>query len=236
MDLDVAKNLERVRLQIAASARAVNRAPEDIQLLAVTKTHRPEIVRLAVEAGQVDFAENKLQEARPKIPALPSRLRWHFIGHLQTNKVRAVLSLFPFIHSVDSLDLLDHLSRVSEQDGVYPRICLQVNVAAEASKFGFPPAQLLRDLDRVLGVPRVQIEGLMTIPPLAPEPERSRRYFVQLRELRDEIERRSGVRLPHLSMGMSNDYAVAVEEGATMVRIGTAIFGERRSARRSYES
>jgi pyridoxal phosphate enzyme (YggS family) len=233
MESQIANNLEQVRTRIAESAQRVNRAPEDVLLLAVTKTHPAGTIREAMEAGQIDFAESKLQEARLKIPELPSRLRWHFIGHLQSNKARQVLSLFQVIHSVDSAELLSHLSRISGEEGVYPRVCLQVNVAAEASKFGFEPAQLLRDLDRVLTVDRVQIEGLMTVPPLGPEAESSRRYFVRLRELRDEIERRSGARLPHLSMGMSNDYAVAVEEGATMVRVGTAIFGERRSTSRA---
>jgi PLP dependent protein len=228
MDVDIATNLEQVRTRIAESARRAGRAPEEVLLLAVSKTHSPEVVREAVAAGQTDFAESKLQEARIKIPELPSRLKWHFIGHLQSNKARQVLSLFQVIHSVDSIDLANHLSRISAEQGLHPRVCLQVNVAGEASKFGFAPAALLQNLDQILGLDRLQIEGLMTVPPLAPKAEDSRRYFIQLRELRDEIARRTGVRLPHLSMGMSHDYPVAVEEGATMVRIGTAIFGERR--------
>ena len=155
-------------------------------------------------------------------------MKWHFIGHLQSNKARQVLSLFQIIHSVDSIDLANHLSRISTEEGLYPRVCLQVNVAGEASKFGFAPAALLQNLHRILELDRLQIEGLMTVPPLAPKAEDSRHYFIQLRELRDEVERRAGIRLPHLSMGMSHDYPVAVEEGATMVRIGTAVFGERR--------
>jgi pyridoxal phosphate enzyme (YggS family) len=228
MDVDIARNLEQVRARIAESARRAGRALEEVQLLAVSKAHPPEMIREAASAGQTDFAESKLQEARIKIPELPSRLRWHFIGHLQSNKARQVLSLFQMIHSVDSIDLLHHLSRISAEEGLHPRVCLQVNVAAEASKFGFSPAVLLQNLDRILAVDRLQIEGLMTVPPLAPRAEDSRRYFIQLRELRDEIEQRTGIRLPHLSMGMSQDYPVAIEEGATMVRIGTAIFGERR--------
>jgi len=228
MDVDIATNLEQVRTRIAESARRAGRTSEEVLLLAVTKTHSPEVIREAVAAGQTDFAESKLQEARSKIPELPSRLQWHFIGHLQSNKARQVLSLFQVIHSVDSVELMNHLSRISAEEGLHPRVCLQVNVAGEASKFGFAPEALLQNLDRILHLDRLQIEGLMTVPPLAPKAEESRRYFIQLRELRDEIERRSGVRLPHLSMGMSHDYPVAVEEGATMVRIGTAIFGERR--------
>ena len=233
MDAEITEKLERVRARIAESARRARRDPAEVRLLAVTKTHPPELIRSAVAAGQLEFAESKLQEARLKIPELPARLRWHFIGHLQTNKVRAILPLFQMIHSVDSLGLLHHMARVSAEEGTHPSVCLQVNVAAESSKFGFAPGALLRDLEEILAVERVQVEGLMAIPPLAPDPEHSRRYFVQLRELRDRVQRESGIRLPHLSMGMSNDYAVAVEEGATLVRVGTAIFGERHYSQRS---
>jgi pyridoxal phosphate enzyme (YggS family) len=194
----------------------------------VTKTHSAEVVQLAVDAGQLLFGENRVQEAKAKIPELPSKLRWHLIGHLQSNKARLALTLFEMIHGVDSIDLLQHLNRVAGDLGVFPRVLLEVNVAGESSKFGFPPQELLSEVESIVQIDRLQIEGLMTIPPLAAAPEHSRKYFVQLRELRDRLEREFKFPLPHLSMGMTADYGVAVEEGATLVRVGTAIFGERR--------
>jgi PLP dependent protein len=151
---------------------------------------------------------------------------------LQSNKVRLALPLFELIHGVDSLDLLAHIDRVAEELGLFPRVLLQVNVAGEASKFGFAPGKLLEQVEEIVRFDRVQIEGLMTIPPLAPAAEHSRRYFVALRELRDKLATEFRFALPELSMGMSNDFRVAIEEGATMVRVGTAIFGERRAVRR----
>ncbi|MBA3650811.1 MAG: YggS family pyridoxal phosphate-dependent enzyme, partial [Chthoniobacterales bacterium] len=162
-----------------------------------------------------------------KIPLLPSRLRWHFIGHLQKNKIRNALPLFEMFHGVDSLALAQDMQRIAEEEGVQPRILLEVNVAGEASKHGFAPEGLRRELESILSLGRLQLEGLMTIPPLAPEAEMSRRYFITLRELRDQLEADFDLRLPQLSMGMSGDYAIAIEEGATLVRVGTAIFGER---------
>ncbi|HEY0793666.1 MAG TPA: YggS family pyridoxal phosphate-dependent enzyme [Chthoniobacterales bacterium] len=229
MDVDLAANIEQVRTQLARAAETSGRTAADVHLLAVSKTHSADVIRALAQLGQVDFAESRLQEARVKIPELPSRLRWHFIGHLQSNKARAILSLFERIHSVDSLELLQHLARVSAEAGVYPKVLLQVNVAGESSKFGFAPSRLLAQLDEILAAERLQIDGLMAIPPLAARPEISRPYFVQLRQLRDKIEARSGIRLAHLSMGMSNDFPIAVEEGATMVRVGTALFGARGS-------
>ena len=200
----------------------------DVELVAVTKTHPAEIVREAIGAGQVVFGESKVQEARAKIPVLPSHLRWHFIGHLQKNKIRHALPLFEMIHSVDSLDLAEAIDRIAQEDGLHPRILLEVNVAGEGSKFGFKATTLRAELESLLMLPRLSIEGLMCIPPLAEEAEASRKYFVELRELRDAIEKEFQVKLPQLSMGMTNDYNVAVEEGATLVRVGTAIFGERK--------
>ena len=200
----------------------------DIELVAVTKTHSAEIVREAISAGQTLFGESKVQEACVKIPLLPSNLRWHFIGHLQKNKIRHALPLFEMIHSIDSLDLAQAIDRVAQEDGLHPRILLEVNVAGEGSKFGFKSATLRAQLESLLMLPRLSIEGLMCIPPLAEEAETSRMYFVELRELRDALEKEFEVKLPQLSMGMTNDYRVAVEEGATLVRVGTAIFGERK--------
>jgi len=224
---EIAANLEKVKATIAEAERKSGRAEGSVELVAVTKTHPAEVVQYAVDAGQLLFGENRVQEAKAKIPDLPSKLRWHLIGHLQSNKARLALTLFEMIQGVDSLDLLQHLNRVAEDLGVFPRVLLQVNVAGESSKFGFPPQKLLDEVESIVQIDRVQIEGLMTIPPLAASSEHSRKYFVQLRELRDRLEREFRFPLPHLSMGMTADYEVAVEEGATLVRVGTAIFGER---------
>ena len=228
----IGENLARVREQIAAAAARSGRSPDDIELVAVSKAHPAEKVQAAVEAGQVLFGENRVQEARIKIPLLPSRLRWHFIGHLQKNKIRHALPLFELFHGIDSLALAEDMQRVADEEGMRPRILLEVNVAGEASKHGFSPEALRRDLESALSLGRLSIEGLMTIPPLAPEAEASRRYFVALRELRDQVEAEFALRLPQLSMGMSGDFPIAIEEGATLVRVGTAIFGERSRPKR----
>ncbi len=224
---EIAANLERVRERIAVAAKKSGRSPEEIELVAVSKAHPAEQVQAAVEAGQLLFGESRVQEARAKIPLLPSRLRWHFIGHLQKNKIRHALPLIELFHGIDSLAVAQDMQRIAEEEGIQPRILLEVNVAGEASKHGFTPEALRRDLEAILSLGRLTTEGLMAIPPLAPEAEASRRYFVMLRELRDELESGLNVRLPQLSIGMSGDYLVAIEEGATLVRVGTAIFGER---------
>lgn len=226
--IDTEANLNRVRNVIAQAAQVSGRSTTEIELVAVTKTHPAETVREAVDAGQLVFGESKVQEARAKIPSLPSHLRWHFIGHLQKNKIRHALPLFELIHSIDSLDLAQAIDRIAQEDGLHPRILLEVNVSGEGSKFGFRPDKLREEMEAILALPRLSIEGLMCIPPLAEEAEASRKYFVELRELRNALEREFQVKLPQLSMGMTNDYNVAVEEGATLVRVGTAIFGERR--------
>jgi PLP dependent protein len=226
--INIEANLNRVRNEITQAAKVSGRNVTDVELVAVTKTHPAEIVREAIGAGQVVFGESKVQEARAKIPLLPSHLRWHFIGHLQKNKIRHALPLFEMIHSVDSLDLARAIDRIAQEDGLDSRILLEVNVAGEGSKFGFKAATLRAELESLLMLSRLSIEGLMCIPPLAEEAEASRKYFVELRELRDAIEKEFQVKLPQLSMGMTNDYSVAVEEGATLVRVGTAIFGERK--------
>lgn len=223
----IADNLERVREQIAQAATKANRDVGDVELVAISKTHDAAKVREAVEAGQTLFGESRVQEARVKVPELPSNLRWHFVGHLQKNKIRHALPLFELIHSVDSLALAQDINRIADEDGLHPRVLLEVNVAGEGSKFGFTPEKLREDLENLLALPRLSILGLMTIPPIAEEAEASRKYFVQLRELRDRLQTEFHVDLAQLSMGMTQDFAVAVEEGATLVRVGTAIFGER---------
>jgi pyridoxal phosphate enzyme (YggS family) len=229
MAADIPDNLAKVRQTISQAERAAGRPDGSVQLIAVTKTHPVDAIQKAIDAGQFIFGENRVQEARAKIPQLSSRLQWHLIGHLQSNKVRPALPLFQLIHGVDSVELLADIDRIAAELGLFPRILLQVNLAGEASKFGFSPAKLLEQVETIDGIKRANIEGLMTIPPLAPSPEHSRPYFVALRELRDRLARESGFALPELSMGMSDDYQVAIAEGATMVRVGTAIFGERRA-------
>jgi PLP dependent protein len=229
MESSIAENLETVRAVITESERRSGQLAGSVELIAVSKTHPPEIVRQAVDAGQLLFGENRVQEAKAKIPDLPAKLRWHLIGHLQTNKIRQALPLFEVIHSVDSVELLDEIQRIAGDLGLFPRVLLEVNVAGESSKFGFSPQRLLSQVEQISRADRVQVEGLMTIPPPAFNAEDSRKYFVQLRQLRDRLVMESRFPLPHLSMGMSGDYRVAVEEGATYVRVGTAIFGERRA-------
>ena len=229
--MTIAQNLEVVRGEIARAAGKAGRRAEEIELVAVSKTHPAETVRSALDAGQILFGESRVQEARAKIPLLPSRLRWHFIGHLQKNKIRQALPLFELFHGIDSLALAQDMERIAEEEGSRPRILLEVNLAAEASKHGFAAESLPPIMEQLLSLGRLSIEGLMAIPPIAPEAENSRPYFVALRKLRDELESKFDLRLPQLSMGMSGDYPVAVEEGATLVRVGTAIFGERHRTR-----
>lgn len=230
MEPDIVENLRVVGAAIAESERISGRPSGSVEVVAVSKTHPAEVIREAVDAGQFLFGENRVQEAKAKIPDLPAKLRWHLIGHLQSNKIRQALPLFEMIHGIDSIELLDDIQRIAGELGLFPRVLLQVNVAGESSKFGFSPEQLLSQVERILRVERVQIEGLMTIPPLAANPENSRKYFIGLRQIRDRLEQEFRFPLPNLSMGMSGDYRVAVEEGATLVRVGTAIFGERKPA------
>ena len=224
---DPAAALAAVRDNIAAAAQRSGRPADAVELVAVSKTHGPEAIRAVADAGQTLFAESRVQEARVKTALLPSRLRWHFIGHLQKNKIRQALPLFELFHGVDSLDVARQFQRIAEEDGLRPRVLLEINVAGESTKYGFSPDALPFDLDDLLTLDRLEITGLMGMAPYHPEPENSRRYFVRLRELRDELQQRSGVGLPDLSMGMSGDYEVAIEEGATIVRVGSAIFGQR---------
>ena len=235
----VAENLERVREKIAGAAVKVGRAVDEIELVAITKTHPADKVRDAIETGQTLFGESRVQEARAKIPELPSVLRWHFVGHLQKNKIRHALPLFELFHSVDSLALAQDMNRIANEEGLHPRVLLEVNVAGEGSKFGFKPETVRAEMELLVALARLSIEGLMCIPPLAEEAEASRAVFVQLRELRDALEKEFDLKLPQLSMGMTNDFVVAVEEGATLVRVGTAIFGERTKKQKqkaTYES
>jgi len=224
----IAANFETIRAQIAEAAARSHRRADAITLIAVSKTHSPETILEAVDAGQLVFGENRVQEARAKMPLLPSRLRWHLIGHLQSNKIRQALPAFERLHGIDTLDLARDVNRIAGELGLFPKVFLEVNIAGESTKYGFKPEALRAAMEELLTLDRVSVDGLMVIPPFAPEAEASRKYFAALRELRDRLSSEFRTPLPELSMGMSGDFAVAIEEGATFVRVGTALFGERR--------
>jgi hypothetical protein len=225
--VEFAENLNSIRQRIAAACARAGRGENSVTLLAVSKSHPPETIQAAVDCGQWLFGENKIQEAKAKIPLCPGRARWQFIGHLQSNKVRDAVELFEMIQGVDSLDIAREISKRAEQAARTMPVLLEVNVAGEASKFGYPPERLLAELNALNSLPKIEIHGLMAIPPYAPVAEKSRPYFQRLRGLKADCEKILGAPLPHLSMGMSGDFEVAIEEGATLVRIGTALFGER---------
>ena len=227
----ISENLNNARETLRAAAHASGRDSDGVELLAVSKTFPVEVIEEAAVAGQVLFGESRVQEAVAKIPLLPSRLRWHFIGRLQKNKIRKVLPLVEAVHSIESLDLALAVERVAGELGLFPRVYLQVNLAGEASKFGFSPIELKAEFEPLLELERLEIAGLMAIPPFLPEAEEVRPYFAELRELRDELEEQAGIPLPGLSMGMSHDFPVAIEEGATIVRVGSALFGQRPKTR-----
>jgi len=218
----VSDNINLIRQRISAAAERVGRDPAEVTLIAVSKAIEPESVEAALAAGQTLFGESKIQEARAKIPLISGHARWHLVGHLQTNKARDAVTLFELIHSVDSLKLAVELDKCAERAGKTQAILLEINVSGEASKFGLKPDVLESTVGDINKLTRLEVQGLMTIAPFAEETERARPYFRRLRELRDAL----GLR--ELSMGMTHDFEVAIEEGATMVRIGTAIFGERK--------
>ena len=195
--------------------------------MAVSKTHPPEAISELLRAGQTIFGESRVQEAKAKIPLVSGKAQWHFIGHLQKNKIRQALPLFELFHGIDSLELARDIQRIADETGDKPNVLLEVNVAGESTKFGFRPDTLRAQFEELLQLDRLNIEGVMCIPPPQPRAEDSRKFFVALRELRDRLQTEFRVGLPQLSMGMSSDYEVAVEEGATFVRVGTAIFGDR---------
>jgi PLP dependent protein len=228
--MDLEASLKAVQQRIEAACARASREPGSVTLVAVTKGQPPEVVGAAAELGLSLFGENKVQEAKAKIPQCPSRLRWHLIGHLQSNKCRDVVALFEMVQSVDSLHLAEELNRRADQASKTIPVLLEVNAVGEASKFGCSPDQLLADLGAINALPRLEIQGLMTVPPWTLDPEKVRPVFRQMRELKERCEQLLGAPLPHLSMGMTGDFEVAIEEGATMVRIGTALFGARPKA------
>jgi len=221
--------LSEVNANVAEACRKAGRNPEDVEIIAVTKTHGEEVVREARDAGLRIVGENKVQEAAWKKPASVGGMDWHLIGHLQKNKVRPALELFSTFHSVDSIQLLERIQRVAEEIGARPEILLEVNVSGERSKSGMRTDDVEAAVEAALSCPCLTLGGFMTMAPFVPaeKVEETRPFFAQLRDLRDMMEERFGASFPRLSMGMTNDYRIAVEEGATWIRLGTVLFGER---------
>ena len=223
----LAENLAAILARIETIARKHGRKAGEIQLVAVSKTNPPEAICEVFAAGQRAFGESRVQEALPKLDALPPEIEWHFIGHLQTNKIRKVVGRFALFHGVDNQNLAQQMNRIAGELGVTANVLLEVNVSGEESKFGFDPKTLSAALEVLLPLPFLRIQGLMTMAPYSDDPESARPYFAKLRELRDRLAEETGNLLPHLSMGMSGDFEQGIAEGATIVRVGSAIFGER---------
>lgn len=224
-------NWHEVQKQVAAAAVKSGRSADAITVVAVTKTHPVETVREALAAGLVHLGENKIQEARTKVEPV-GRGIWHLIGHLQSNKAKEAVHLFDRIDSVDSLEIGQEISRRAESIGKTVPILLQINVSGEGTKFGVKPIEAPSIAESLNALPGIELRGLMTMAPFVVEVEKARPVFAGLRELRDRIEKETGLKLPDLSMGMSHDFEVAIEEGSTEVRLGTILFGERRRAKK----
>ncbi|MBU6401949.1 MAG: YggS family pyridoxal phosphate-dependent enzyme [Verrucomicrobia bacterium] len=229
--MDLSANLHAVRQRLEAACDRAGREPASVTLLAVTKGQPPDVVSAAADLGLTLFGENRVQEARAKIQLCPSRARWHLIGHLQSNKCRDAVQLFEMVQSVDSLGLAQELDKWAGKAAKRLPVLLEINVAGEASKFGYRPEAFLAELAQLNALPRLEVHGLMTLAPWTPEPEKVRPVFRRLRELKERCEQQLGGPLPHLSMGMTGDFEVAIEEGATLIRIGTALFGPRSGPR-----
>ncbi|OGW08568.1 MAG: YggS family pyridoxal phosphate enzyme [Nitrospinae bacterium RIFCSPLOWO2_12_39_16] len=224
---NIAANIKGIIHKIKLAAERVGRKEESVELVAVTKTVDVSKIKEAIRAGIKIIGENRVQEAREKFKDIGKEVEWHLIGHLQTNKVKYIFDIFSLIHSVDSLLLSEEIQRRAENKGLETDILIEVNLSGEKTKFGILPEKAINFVKDISRFKNINIMGLMTIPPFSESPEDSRKYFKMLRMLRDDIQK-EGIEMKELSMGMSNDFEAAVEEGATMVRIGTAIFGERR--------
>ncbi len=225
----VKENFIQVQNNIKKACEKAGRNPEEVTLIAVSKTKPVPMLEEAYQAGSRDFGENKVQEIMDKYPVLPADIRWHMIGHLQRNKVKYIIDKAALIHSVDSLRLAEEISSQARKKQVEADILIEVNIAQEESKFGISRAETLSLVEEIAGLPNIHIKGLMTIAPFVENPEDNRKYFRQIKELSVDIIEKNidNVSMSVLSMGMTGDYMVAVEEGATMVRVGTGIFGER---------
>jgi len=221
------QNYSRLCTEIRQAAEKNGRHPESVRLLAVSKKVPAERLRILWGLGHRLFGENRVQEARAKIPEMPSGGEWHFIGGLQTNKAKEAVEWFDVIESVDRLELAAELQKRAEAAGKNLKVLLEINVGGEAAKHGAKPEEARALLHAINGMSRLEVGGLMAIPPFREEPQEARPFFCKLREIRDQLEQSSGAGLPELSMGMSHDFAVAIAEGATLVRIGTALFGPR---------
>jgi pyridoxal phosphate enzyme (YggS family) len=226
---EIKQNLEKVRTKISEAAIKSGRNPEDVLLVVVTKTRSAEEVREAIDAGVTDIGENRAQELIGKVPQISEDVNWHMIGHLQTNKINKVLPVVRMIQSVDSLKLAKNISKRCVRDGMTMDVLVEVNTSRESSKFGINPTNALNVVKEMQPLAGITIKGLMTVAEFLENPEQVRPCFIELRRIRDEIADQNweGISMEHLSMGMTNDYEVAIEEGATIVRIGTAIFGPR---------
>jgi pyridoxal phosphate enzyme (YggS family) len=225
----IAENLKTVKDKIAQAALRAGRNPQDVQLVAVSKTVSGELIQQAIEAGVTILGESYIQEARKKIGEIGKAVRWDFIGHLQSNKVSYAVDLFEVIHSIDRLSLAQALSTRAAKKRKTLRVLVQVNISGEGAKSGIDTGRVNALVSHIASLPNLTLDGLMTMPPYFTDPEKARPYFVALRKLRDTLMAEQGNRidLKELSMGMSGDFEVAVEEGATLVRVGTALFGER---------
>jgi len=231
--VNLEENFRKVQQRIEAACARAGRDPKDVTVVAVSKSQPPEAVRAAVDIGQLIFGENRVQEAKAKIALCPERARWHMIGHLQSNKARDAIALFSVIQSVDSLSLAQELEKWADKHAKTMPVLLEVNIAGESSKFGYNPDSVVRELPQINDLRHLEVHGLMTIAPYTTDAEKVRPVFRKLRELKSQCEQVLGAPLQHLSMGMSGDFEVAIEEGATMVRIGTALFGPRTLARKA---
>jgi PLP dependent protein len=226
---DIIERWREVLGQMAQAARRGGREPDDVRLLAVSKLHGAQDILTLFQAGQTMFGENYVQEALGKVAILPGEISWHFIGHLQTNKVKSVVGRFALVHGVDSLKLARSLQGQAATQGVVQDVLVQVNLAGETQKSGILEAELPELAEFLAASPSLRWQGLMLMPPFFDDPDRARPYFARLRDLAETLRASFGLTLPELSMGMTGDFEAAIEEGATLVRIGTRIFGERGS-------
>lgn len=229
MQTDIIANINIVRQRIKAAALRCNRAPDSVKLLAVTKTVLPVYINQAIEAGITDLGENYVQEARDKIEVIGHNVRWHMIGHLQTNKAKYAVNLFHYIHSIDRPELAAELNNRLGKPGKKMNILIEVNVSGEETKNGVPADNTIDLIKNISSLENLSVKGLMTMAPYSENPENARPYFAALRELQQDIlkEGIDGIKMEELSMGMTDDFEIAIEEGATIVRVGRAIFGER---------
>jgi pyridoxal phosphate enzyme (YggS family) len=228
----ISERVEEIRDRIEKAAKKAGREPEDIRLIAVSKTKPVSLIREAVAAGVTDFGENYIQEAREKIPQIAGSIHWHSIGHLQKNKAKYAAALFEWVHTIDRVEIAEALNRRAGMEEKTLNVLIEVNVGRETSKSGVLEEGLIPLAEHISGLPHLSLRGLMVIPPLTAEPEEARRYFIKTRNLAEEIASRhiAGISMNELSMGMTSDFEVAIEEGATMIRVGTALFGPREMA------